>query len=182
MGDGEHQFKRGTVLRQRNAYLVAPYPNKDAATQIEGLRKRLIRPVKVGRGESRLVSQASASGSLAREGESPLTATLKPVIWQALRDVKDEQLYRIDSNVVDMGLIYDLKVRDGLVEILMTMPHRGRPVFQYFVTQGGGRNTEGIRERLRRIDGVNEVVVNFTWNPPWTIDRLSTAGRRALGL
>ena len=50
LGDGEHQFKRGTVLQQRNAYLIAPYPNEGAARQIESLRKRLIQSVRVGRG------------------------------------------------------------------------------------------------------------------------------------
>ena len=79
-------------------------------------------------------------------------------------------------------MIYDVKLRDGRVEILMTMPHRGRPVYQFFVTQGGGRITEGIRERLLKIEGVRDVNVNFTWYPAWTIDRLTAAGRRSLGL
>jgi metal-sulfur cluster biosynthetic enzyme len=40
----------------------------------------------------------------------------------------------------------------------------------------------GIRERLLKLKGVTEVVVDMTWEPPWTVDRLSAAGRRALGL
>ena len=37
-----------------------------------------------------------------------------------MEKVLDEQLYHVDSNVVDMGLIYDVRVRDDVVEILMT--------------------------------------------------------------
>jgi len=182
VGDDVQKFKRGTVLRQRNAYLVAPYPQEAAAETIEGVRNRLMQSVNVSQVGIPRSDHPSAKGGLAREGETAETALLKPAIWKALRDVRDEQLYRIDSNVVDMGLIYDLSVRDGVVKVLMTMPHRGRPVYDYFVTAGGGRNTEGIRERLLRIDGVEQVLVDFTWNPAWTIDRLSPAGRQSLGL
>lgn len=182
IGGEKAQFKQGTVLRQRNAYLVAPYPENDASEKIGNLRERLLQPVAVRSGELPDVGEAKAIGVLAREGETLEAAELKSLIWQALRKVMDEQLYRIDSNVVDMGLIYDVRVRDDVVEVLMTMPHRGRPVYQYLVTQGGGRNTLGIRERLLEIDGVNDVIVKFTWHPAWTIDRLSAAGRRSLGL
>jgi metal-sulfur cluster biosynthetic enzyme len=95
--------------------------------------------------------------------------------------VRDEQLYKVDANVVDMGYIYDLRVRDGIVEVLVTMPHPGRPIFEFLVTQGGGRVDEGIYERLKRVDGVREVVVNLTWEPAWTMSRLTQAGRRTLG-
>jgi metal-sulfur cluster biosynthetic enzyme len=64
----------------------------------------------------------------------------------------------------------------------MTMPHRGRPVYQYFVTQGGGHTSEGIRERLLQLEGVRDVLVHFTWEPAWTTERLTDAGRRSLGL
>ena len=76
-----------------------------------------------------------------------------------------------------MGYIYDVSVRDGVIHILMTMPHRGRPVYQFFVSQGGGRVEEGIRERLLKLTGVRDVVVDFTWEPAWTSARLTDRGR-----
>ena len=180
--DGKLKFAQGTVLRQKNAYLVAPYSKQGAARQIEGLRNRLRQPLIMTAGEIPHLEAASANGQLARPGETASTAPLKRAIWQALRGVLDEQLYQIDGNVVDLGYIYDVRIKDGVVEILMTMPHRGRPVYQYFVTQGGGHTTEGIREKLLRIDGVREVLVHFTWEPTWSTERLTDAGRRALGL
>ena len=62
------------------------------------------------------------------------------------------------------------------------MPHRGRPEFNFLVTAGGGRVEPGIRERLLKIPGVRDVIVQLTWNPMWTVHRLTDKGRRELGL
>jgi hypothetical protein len=66
--------------------------------------------------------------------------------------------------------------------VVVTMPHRGRPVYQFLEFQGGGRVTAGIREKLLNIAGIRHVNVEFTWNPPWTIARLSDTARETLGL
>jgi hypothetical protein len=73
-------------------------------------------------------------------------------------------------------------IKDSIAHVLVTMPHGGRPVHEFLVTQGGGRVTEGIREQLMRLPGVQSVVVDCTWNPPWSVARLTPAGRRAVGL
>ncbi len=121
-------------------------------------------------------------GALARVGETKGSAPLKNEIWRVLREVKDEQLYTADANIVDLGYVYDVRVRQRVVHIQVTMPHRGRPVYQYLVTRGGGRVQDGIAERVRRLPGVRDVVVHFTWDPPWSVARMTAAGRRALGL
>jgi metal-sulfur cluster biosynthetic enzyme len=174
-------LKAGTVLRQKNAYQLFAYPETDAAASIEGLRHRLLHPVEVASANIP-TSPARAVGALARPGEVGEATALKKAVWDVLRGVKDEQLYTADANVVDLGLIYDVRCRQGAVQILMTMPHRGRPVHDFFVTRGGGRVEDGIRERLLRLDGVREVVVDLTWDPAWTPAFLTDAGRRTLGL
>jgi metal-sulfur cluster biosynthetic enzyme len=83
---------------------------------------------------------------------------------------------------VDLGLVYDVRWRHATAHVVMTMPHRGRPIHDFFVTRGGGRVDSGIRERLLAIDGVRDVVVDLTWEPPWTPARLTETGRRSLGL
>jgi len=116
------------------------------------------------------------------EGDYDLALSLAKSIEGTLADVRDEQLYKIDANAVDLGYIRDVKIRNGVAEILMTMPHRGRTVYQYLVYSGGGRNTMGIRERLLELNGIQDVVVHVTWDPPWTLSRLTDAGRRTMGL
>jgi metal-sulfur cluster biosynthetic enzyme len=180
--DKDARLKAGASIRQKNAYLVAPYEGPEAAAKVERLRHQLLNPLEAHPADAPRAAAVGATGSLARFGETKATAPLKTAIWSALREVRDEQLYKIDANVVDMGYIYDVRQRDGVVSILVTMPHRGRPAYNFLVTAGGGRVEPGIRERLLKVKGVRDVMVDFTWNPPWTVARLTDAGRRALGL
>jgi metal-sulfur cluster biosynthetic enzyme len=176
------KFQAGASIRQRNAYVVSTYPAEAGAEQLEQLRRRLHHPPDVASQTLLPVADPQTHGALARKGETHETAPLKPALWQTLREVQDDQLYKVDANVVDLGYVYDLSVRDGIVEVLVTMPHRGRPVYEFLVTQGGGRVDDGIYERLMRVDGVRDVVVKFTWEPAWTVARLTKAGRRTLGI
>ena len=56
----------------------------------------------------------------------------------------------------------------------MTMPHRGRPKYQFIGNP--------IRDRVLAVDGVRECILDFSWEPEWTAARLTETGRRALGL
>ena len=75
---------------------------------------------------------------------------------------------------MDMGYVYDVRVEDDLVWVLITMPHRGRPRHEYIGIP--------LRQRLLQLDGVREVVVDFTWEPAWDVARLTARGREILGL
>ncbi len=180
--DGKTTLKKGANIRQKNAYLVAPFPETGAAARIERLRHQLQSPLVIDAKQPQRSISARAEGSLARRGETADTASLKPAVWAALKEIKDEQFYTIDANVVDLGLVYDVRERNGVVRVTITMPHRGRPVYQFFASQGGGRISEGIRERLLRLPGVRDVIVELTWNPAWDVHRLTDAGRNTLGL
>lgn len=171
--DNPH-FRAGTSLRQRNAYVVAPYPEQGGGQIVQELRHRLLHPLTVSEGAVPKPSRANAHGKLARAGETQHTAPLKQSIWSALREVRDEMFYSVDANVVDMGYIYDVRVRGNTVIVLLTMPHRGRPVHTFIANP--------IREKLLELQGVRDVVVEFTWEPMWTVSRLTDAGRRAMGL
>jgi metal-sulfur cluster biosynthetic enzyme len=174
------RLEPGVSIRQKNAYRIFAYED-GAGRRIEDLRHRMVHPVEVTADRPPRVESARGSGALARPGEAGDIASMKAAIWRALRGVRDEQLYTADANVVDLGLVYDVRWRHGTAHIVMTMPHRGRPVHDFFVTRGGGRVDTGIRERLLEVDGVRDVVVDLTWDPPWTPARLTDAGRRALG-
>ncbi|HEY4311987.1 MAG TPA: metal-sulfur cluster assembly factor [Pirellulales bacterium] len=176
-------MKAGASYLQKSAYCLAPYPTEDAAEFYQQLRHTLLNPLVLSTDmPDHLAGAAVNNPPLARCGETPDAASLKAAVWKTLREVRDEQFYSIDANVVDMGYIYDVAHRQGIVHILMTMPHRGRPVYQFFEFQGGGRVSEGIRERLLKLPGVRDVVIEMTWEPAWTTARLTDQGRAALGL
>lgn len=96
--------------------------------------------------------------------------TLRDQVWEILHDVYDPE---IPLNIVDLGLVYDLKVNDaGEVSILMTLTSPGCPV--------GDMLADEIRDRAMSIPGITDVHVEFTFEPLWTPERISDEGRQML--
>lgn len=88
----------------------------------------------------------------------------------ALRRVKDPEL---NLNIVDLGLVYDVQVDGANVTIDMSLTSPGCP-------SGPEIMTEAERQ-LRTLPGVNDVVVNLVWSPPWSPDRIEPRVRAYLG-
>lgn len=185
----------GAVLRQKNAYVSIPFTEKEGKATIEKMRRCMMQPLTVSANTAldvsdRLSSQESESESgvvdrLARPGEAGDQSSIKQLVWQALRDCKDAQLYKADINVVDLGLVYDVRIRGDVVTVVMAMPHRGRPLLGYFVDGSISvhpTKSVPVRERLMQIPGVRQVVVKQIWEPAWSSNRLTDAGRLKLGL
>lgn len=180
------QIPEGAVLYQKNAYAALPYEEAQGFKPLETLYRSLKHPLTVASGGVEEEGRAkSSAGQLARDGERGGGRVSKAALWQALRDCKDAQLYTADINVVDLGLIYDLRVRGEVVTVVMTMPHRGRPVTGYFA-QGSisvhPTASTPIIERLKKVPGVRTVVVERTWSPEWSSNQLTDEGRSRLGL
>ena len=173
---GDPQLKAGDRLSQRNAYLLEPY-GEEGGRRLEEWRRKLLSPLKV-RGEAEValdgLSVEASGGRLAGPGEGGGAGQLKAAVWEALRAVPDDMFYTVDANVVDMGYVYDVRVRDGDVEIVMTMPHKGRPHYRYLGNP--------MRARVRQVPGVRSVTITPTWEPAWTPHRMSDEAWRAMGL
>jgi metal-sulfur cluster biosynthetic enzyme len=75
-------------------------------------------------------------------------------------------------NLVDLGLIYAIVEKNGVVDVDLTFTAMGCPASDFIV--------EDIRERLLREVDVREVRVNVVWDPPWTVARMTQDGRDAL--
>ena len=171
---GNPTLQAGARRKQRNAYLVSPFKPDGGAAEVEAYRHRLLNPLAAERGDLPDSIRPSATlGSLARSGEAGDASIPKAEIWKALSEVRDPQLYKVNANVVDMGYVYDVRVDTGTVHIVMTMPHRGRPKYRFI--------GEPIRRRLLDLAGVREVSIENVWDPPWDANRLTDAGRAAMG-
>ena len=180
------QIPAGAVLHQRNAYVVSPYEELEGLKMWETLHQRLSHPLTaVASGNLAAPAAKAPRGSLARAGERDEATISKTLLWAAMRDCKDAQLYTADVNIVDLGLVQDVRVRGGVVTVVMLAPHRGRPLATYF-SQGSisvhPTLSLPIRERLMKVPGVTKVIVEQTWDPAWSSNRLSSEGRRRLGL
>jgi metal-sulfur cluster biosynthetic enzyme len=82
-------------------------------------------------------------------------------VAQALRDVFDPEL---GMSVVDLGLIYDVKIHADRVHITMTLTTEGCPLHDAM--------TEWVRQAVAKIPGVEDVEVAIVFDPPWTPDRI----------
>jgi metal-sulfur cluster biosynthetic enzyme len=98
-------------------------------------------------------------------------------IEEAMRDVVDPEL---GINVVDLGLVYDLKVAtsdQGPVALIdMTLTSAACPLTDVIEDQS--------RTALIGSGLVKEMAINWVWNPPWGPDKITEDGReqlRALG-
>jgi len=92
-------------------------------------------------------------------------------VWEALRECYDPE---IPLNIVDLGLIYEVKVENDAVNVKMTLTAQGCPAH--------GDIAEGVRQQLKMIPGVNDATVEVVWDPPWDPSRMSEEGKRRLGL
>lgn len=173
---------KGSVLRQRNAYLTMPFTGDEGAAMVEGTRHELLNPLVVSVEKPPMNLAASTQpGHLARRGEAGDSPVSKRLLWAALAECRDEQLYQARPSVVDLGLVYDLRVRGDVVHVVMAMPGRGRPRLGYFAFGSGG-NSSPVRQRLLQVPGVRSVVVEQTWEPHWDANRLTDGGRAKLGV
>ena len=94
---------------------------------------------------------------------------MNDTLWQALAEVQDPEM---PVNLVDLGLIYDVREQHGIVDVDLTFTAMGCPASEFIL--------DDVRERLLREPGVNEVRVNVVWDPPWTTARMTDEGRDAL--
>lgn len=177
----------GAVLHQKNAYVTVGFTEADGPSKIEALRKELLAPLSSF--QAALPAGISAKENkrvLAREGEAQNGQIPKQVLWDALRNCKDQQLYIADINIVELGYIYNLSMDDdGVVKVLMTMPHRGRPLSSFFIWGSSVVHrtvSKTVMGALSEIPGVRKVIVDQTWYPEWNSNFISEEGRKKLGI
>ena len=97
-------------------------------------------------------------------------------VWDALQTCFDPE---IPVNIVDLGLVYDLSVeavseQKHAVEVKMTLTAQGCGM--------GPVIAEDARKKIAALPTVDSAKVHIVWDPIWTPQMISPAGRQALGL
>lgn len=93
-------------------------------------------------------------------------------IYDALREVRDPE---IPVNIVDLGLVYDVKVEGGTtVRVTMTLTTPGCGMAQQIALSA--------KQRVLKTPGVEQAWVTVVWEPRWTPERMSPAARQQLGM
>ena len=89
-------------------------------------------------------------------------------IREAMKQVDDPEL---GINVVDLGLLYEVKVDEatGKVDLNMTLTSMGCPLTDQIIAD--------VRKFVEPLDGVTSVDVNWVWDPPWGPDKMTDDGK-----
>ena len=107
---------------------------------------------------------------VAIEDLSPEMAALTDDIIAAMKSVYDPE---IPVDIYELGLIYRVDISDDRdVTIDMTLTAPGCPVAEHM--------PRWVEDAVRSVDGVGDVMVKMTFEPPWDPSRMSDEARVAL--
>lgn len=96
-------------------------------------------------------------------------------VWAALADVKDPEIPPV--SIVDMGMVHRVLVQRGDTGIVRV---RVEIVPTFVGCPALGIIRRDVVSRLRALDGVDEVEVDFVLDPSWSSDRITPEGRERL--
>ena len=102
----------------------------------------------------------------------PQFSPLEINVIEALRKVYDPE---IPVNLYDLGLIYDLKIDENKnVYILMTLTTPNCPIAEDMPNI--------VRQEVLKVEGIKDVKVELTFDPPWDFEKLTDEAKLELGL
>jgi FeS assembly SUF system protein len=96
---------------------------------------------------------------------------LKEKVVEKLQTIFDPE---IPVSIYELGLIYEINILPiNNVQIVMTLTAPGCPAAQSLPVE--------VDQKLREIEGVNDVHVAITWTPAWDKSRMSEVAQLELG-
>ncbi len=94
----------------------------------------------------------------------------KDSIYDVLKTIPDPEL---GISIVDLGLIYDVTIKGSVATVTMTLTTMGCPLFSLI--------SDPIKMGIKQIKGVKNVVVELTFEPPWTPEKMSEEAKIQMG-
>ncbi len=91
-------------------------------------------------------------------------------VFEALRVVEDPEL---GMDVVDLGLVYDVKVEGDTVAVIYSLTSMGCPA--------GAQIEQDIKDAVGSMAGVATVTTELVFTPPWSPERMSDDAKFVLG-
>ena len=92
-------------------------------------------------------------------------------LYRSLRTVIDPEL---GENIVDLGLIYEVAVHNGLARIVMTTTTPGCPAASVL--------KDAVRLLAATVPGIVKVDVRLTYEPPWRPEMINDMAKRRLSI
>ncbi len=95
----------------------------------------------------------------------------KESVLNQLKLVEDPE---IRYNIVDLGLVYDVRIDKGMVVVDMTLTSPSCPVAPFILSEA--------ENAVKKLPGVTGVTINIVWEPLWSPDRMSDEAKVELGI
>ncbi len=96
---------------------------------------------------------------------------LETEIARVLKNIYDPE---IPVNIYDLGLIYDIILdEERKVELVMTLTAPNCPMVDELMAE--------INEKVKAVEGVSDLVINLTFDPPWNKEMMSEEAKLDLG-
>ena len=98
-------------------------------------------------------------------------------VFAKLKECYDPEL---PCNIVDLGLVYDLQLQpvagtsDTRIDVKMTLTSQSCPL--------AGQISAQVQRKLLELQDVGEANIEIVFDPPWSLSRISPAGKKTLGL
>jgi|TARA_B110001452_G_scaffold151885_1_gene126378 FeS assembly SUF system protein len=96
---------------------------------------------------------------------------LREKIITEIRKIYDPE---IPVNIYELGLIYDVKVREDKAKIIMTLTTPNCPVAESLPKE--------VKDTAMQVEGIEEVDLDLVFEPPWDKSMMSEAAKLELNL
>jgi FeS assembly SUF system protein len=91
-------------------------------------------------------------------------------VIDALKNCYDPE---IPLSIVELGLVYEVRVEGGDVHVKMTLTAPGCPLHATI--------SQSVKQEIEKLPGVGQAEVEVVWQPPWTPDRMTPEAKERLG-
>ena len=96
---------------------------------------------------------------------------LKEKVITEIKKIYDPE---IPVNIYELGLIYDIKIKDKDVQVKMTLTTPNCPVAECLPKE--------VKDSIMELKEVNKVDLDLVWDPPWDKSMMSEAAKLELNL
>jgi FeS assembly SUF system protein len=96
---------------------------------------------------------------------------LREQVITEIRKIFDPE---IPVNIYELGLIYDVKVKENVVKIIMTLTSPNCPVAESL--------PQDVKDSAMQVEGIEKVDLDLVFEPPWDKDMMSEAAKLELNL
>ena len=97
--------------------------------------------------------------------------SLKDKVIAEIKKIYDPE---IPVNIYELGLIYDISVKDKDISVKMTLTTPNCPVAESLPKE--------VKDGAMQVEGIEDVDLELVWDPPWNKDMMSEAAKLELNL